>query len=116
MLPKAHRISAHHDLGIVMRRGNRCDNGYVRLFWVPNILAKNRFGVLIKTHVFRHAVQRNQWKRVVREVVGSFLKPDSAGYDSVILLYKIPPLTFTRAQWRQPICDLLMRAGIINHV
>ncbi|OIO51038.1 MAG: hypothetical protein COV41_01275 [Candidatus Brennerbacteria bacterium CG11_big_fil_rev_8_21_14_0_20_43_10] len=118
MLPKAHRIAAHNDFEIIMRRGNTLDNGYVRFFWMPNALAKNRFGFLIKTRVFRHAVQRNQWKRVVRDLVQPFLNPKTSntGYDCAMLLYKFPNIASTRTAWQQPICDLLARAGIINHV
>ena len=85
MLTKTNRLSLSQEFKNVFDYGQSGYNQILGLKAVKNHLSASRFGIIISTKVSKTAVNRNQIKRRIREIVKTELKKFNHNYDIVII-------------------------------
>ena len=95
------------DFERVMRRGARRDADAVRMYWQREPEKNNRFGLTIKNGTLKRAVDRNKWKRLVRETVRKSGFTHGKGLSVVFFLSRQPKIELSMAQWEPVILELL---------
>lgn len=98
------------DFERVMRRGMRRDAQCVRMYWHRDSETKNRFGLTIKNGALKRAVDRNRWKRLVREIVRKSGFTQGKGFSVIFFLSRQPKMDLSMAAWEPLILDLLRAA------
>ena len=106
------RTLGRKDVMSILRRGFRTEQGALRLYWrpVPGNLS-NAFSLSIKTGALKRAVDRNRWKRVVRESVRSSGYLGAKGFEAVFMLIRPPSAELSLREWKPVVTDLLRAAG-----
>lgn len=83
MLGREFRISTGKEYNNIYKGGKRIPGRYIILFYQPNSLGINRFGVVTSKKVGK-AVARNQAKRRLREIIKKN-ELDKKGFDIIIV-------------------------------
>ncbi len=100
------------DVESVLRRGLRTERGPMRLYWrtVSGDLPST-FSLSIKSGSLKRAVDRNRWKRIVREAVRSSGYLRSRGFEAVFILTRSPDIELSFDEWEPVVVALLHTAG-----
>lgn len=107
----ASRVLSRAQFSRILRTGSRTTAGPVRAYWLHISGVANAFGLTIKNGTLGRAVDRNRWKRIMREIVRStgFLKGN--GCAIVFVLFAKPDRALTRAAWDPLVSGILDTAG-----
>lgn len=107
-LPPAKRLARRRDIDLVYRSGRRVSGRLLRLHVRPNGLPVSRIAFSVPGRMC-NAVERNRWKRLLRE---SFrLHPAEIGPGLDIIAVPVrPPGDLGRAEVEAALLDVLRRA------
>lgn len=106
-LRRTERLTRQRDIDAVYRRGRRWHGRLLRVHVKPNDLAFSRFAVSVPRRLCR-AVDRNRWKRLLRE---SFRRNKAAigpGLD-IVAVPATPPGDLKRPDVESELLELLRR-------
>lgn len=84
----------------------------MRLYWRkldPN--TPSTFGLSVKNGTLKRAVDRNRWKRIVREAIRSVGYTHSRGFEVIFVLVQTPPGALSGREWKPSVIKLLHAAG-----
>ncbi len=100
------------DIESILRRGSRTEKEALRLYWrASSDNSPSVFSLSIKSGVLKRAVDRNRWKRVVREAVRASGYQQTRGLVSVFVLIRVPTIELSLAAWKPIVQTLLHAAG-----
>ena len=86
MLKRRFRISKKEQITNILKNGQVIEDSGFKIFFLKNNLQITRFGILIKKNIYKKAVLRNRFKRVVSEILRLNIDQFKIGYDILILL------------------------------
>lgn len=86
MLKRKFRISKKEQIVNILRNGQVIESTNFKIVFIENGLQITRFGILIKKNVYKKAVLRNKFKRIVSEILRLNIERFKAGYDILIVL------------------------------
>jgi len=66
-LSKEEKILSNRDFDRIYKEGKSRRKGTITVRFLPNNLEFSRLGIAVSKKVFRHAVERNRIKRLIRE-------------------------------------------------
>lgn len=88
-LPQKHRLTSRSDFDKVFQEGKAVKGSFLFIKSRANELTLPRFGFVVSKKVYSRAVDRNRLKRVLSEVVATYIKNDTTkGRDYVIVVRK----------------------------
>lgn len=99
---REHRITKSNEISFILRSGVSVDADWLTLcVYKRKIKAAernkvnniNRLGIVIKRRVFKGAIERNRFKRVVREFFRITVGQKNNGMDYVLVAQKRPELS-----------------------
>lgn len=106
MLPRKNRLPKFF-------KGGRSFTGEsARIFFMPNGLPDSRFGLSIKSGLFKKAVERNRIKRLIRECLRSNLPRIKSGFDVFLVVQKKNDGILQTDFWLRELSFLLKAARI----
>ncbi|MCK5211166.1 ribonuclease P protein component [Candidatus Parcubacteria bacterium] len=88
MLAIKYRLTKQKDFDNVWQTGRSNFNEALGIKISKNKLAVSRFGFIVSAKISKKAVDRNQIKRRLRQVIKDSLKDIKPGYDVVIITQK----------------------------
>jgi ribonuclease P protein component len=105
--PRAKRLARRRDIDLVYKAGRRYAGRLLRLHVRPNGLPVSRLALSVPARLC-NAVERNRWKRLLRE---SFrLHPDAVGPGLDIIAVPVgPPGSIGRAEVEAALLEILRR-------
>jgi len=86
VLSKPNRLKKSNDFRKVLNRGKKTSEGLIVLKWMPNGLAKSRFGFIISKKVSKKSVIRNQIRRKLQASVKNIFPLLKKEIDAVIIV------------------------------
>lgn len=90
MLSNANRLRKQKDIDAVRTKGRGVAHGVLRIKAVPNALSATRFCFIVSSAVAPLAVDRNLFRRRLREAARALMPKMAAGYDVIVWLQRSP--------------------------
>jgi ribonuclease P protein component len=112
MLSRGYRLAGQRDLQTLLRTGKRFTDGSTDLFVRRNRLPHSRFGCGLRSGVYRRAVDRNRWKRVMRAVIRRQWDRMLPGFD-LFAIARSPAVPCSVSTCEAPVLALLKQAGVL---
>lgn len=114
MLKRKFRISKKEQIANILKNGQVIKEDSFKIFFIKNNLQITRFGILIKKNVYKKAVSRNRFKRVVSEILRLNINRFKTGYDVLVLLTNaLEPEELTFKMLQPKILSPLKTSGIL---
>ncbi len=88
MLAQKYRLSKEKDINRVFRNKNTLFGKSVVLNWSPNQLTNSRFAFVVSNKTFTKAVDRNYYKRVLRDIIQQLIASVPNQLDIVMVIKK----------------------------
>ena len=106
-LPRAHRLARRREIDLAYREGRRVRGKWLRLHVRLNGLDVSRLAMSVPSRLC-NAVERNRWKRVLRECFRLHPEEVGTGLD-IIAVPTCPPGTLSRSEVEVVWIDLVRR-------
>lgn len=106
MLPRKNRLRKF------FKGGKSFTGESVRIFFLPNGLPDSRFGLSIKSGLFKKAVERNRIKRLIRECLRNDLSRIKPGFDVFLVVQRKTDRVLQADFWLRELSLLLKAARI----
>ncbi len=88
--PRTHRLTNKRDFQWVFAEPHKIASHYLLALYRSNTLGHARLGIIINKHYVKRAVDRNQWRRIIRESFRqhqqALVNSSQEGLDVIVLI------------------------------
>ncbi len=88
MLAKQYRLSKEKDINRVFKNKSTLFGKSVILNWTTNQSTNSRFAFVVSNKTFAKAVDRNYYKRILRDIIYQLIKDIPTNLDIVLVIKK----------------------------
>ncbi|KKU10667.1 MAG: hypothetical protein UX14_C0011G0004 [Parcubacteria group bacterium GW2011_GWF1_45_5] len=102
------RIQSSRDIAYLMRSRHAIVSGDIEVKAIRIAEEEMRCSFLIKKFPSFSAVNRNRWKRIMREIVRHNIYRIPLGYEFLIRLRTKPSIPLDYQRWERPVIDAIV--------
>jgi ribonuclease P protein component len=113
MLPFKNRLTRKKDHERVQKMGRFGSSGNIAIKFMKNDLGETRVGIVVGLKFSKKSTERNQVKRIARDIIHGELKRLQKGWDIVIMDRKREEEKIKSIDFKRNVEEVLEREGLI---
>ena len=116
MLPFKNRLTRKKDHEKVQKLGNFISLNNIAIKVIENDLKETRVGIIVGLKYSKKAVERNQVKRIIREIIQPELKNLKKGVDIVVMARKREEEKTRSINFKKNILEALTKGALLTNI